>query len=117
MHVEHFEKGVRYSDQQLILLARKIGKLATYCRRLKDEGSSIRVEAERGDTKKDVDQISVQVTVHLPKTILRAESLKTDAMTALDRCIEKLKPQILRYKEMHTGKGKVRAARKKSRME
>lgn len=114
MHVEHFEKGVRYNDAQLVLLARKIGKLATYCRRLKDEGSSIRVEAEREDTKKEADRVQVMVTVHLPKTVLCAESLKNDPLTALDRCIEKLEPQIKRYKEMHTGKGKVRAARRKA---
>ncbi len=110
MHVEHFEKGIRYSDQDLILLAKKIGKLATYCKRLKDEGSSIRVEAEREDTKKANDRVNVQITVHLPQKVLRAESLKTDALTGVDRCIDKLEPQIKKYKEMHTGKGKVQAA-------
>ena len=64
MHVEHFEKGVRYNDQELILLAKKIGKLATYCRFLKDEGSSIRVEASKRDTKKDRDQVKVMVTIY-----------------------------------------------------
>ncbi len=101
MHVEHFEKGVRYNDAELILLARKIGRLATYCRRLKDAGSSIRVESERSDSKKDADRVSVQVTIHLPKKVLRAESLKVNALLALDRCIEKLEPQIKRYKETH----------------
>ena len=32
MHVEHFEKGLRYSDRELLTLARKIGKMATYCK-------------------------------------------------------------------------------------
>ncbi len=111
MHVEHFEKGVRYTDRDLILLAKKIGRLATYCRRLKDEGSWIRVESEREDTKKVTDRTSVQVTVGLPKKTLRAESLKGDPLSALDRCIEKLEPQIKRYKDMHTGKGLQRARR------
>ena len=52
MHVEHFEKASATAIRTLILLAKKIGKLATHCKRLKDEGSSIRVEAEREDTKK-----------------------------------------------------------------
>ena len=107
MHVEHFEKGVRYNDKELILLAKKIGKLATYCERLKDEGSSIRVEAERRDTKKDRDQVKVMINVHLPRTVLRAESRKFESLDAVDSCIEKLEKQIKKYKEMHTGRGKA----------
>ncbi len=115
MHVEHFEKGVRYNDQELILLAKKVGRLATYCRRLKDEGSSIRVEAERRDTKKARDEVKVMITVYLPQKTLRAESRKFDALDAVDSCIEKLEPQIKRYKEMHTGLGKARAMRHRRR--
>lgn len=107
MHVEHFEKGVRYNDRELLLLAKKIGKLATYCRALKGEGSSIRVEAERRDTKKNRDQVKVMITVHLPGTVLRAESRKFEALIALDSCIKKLQSQIKRYKEMRTGRGKA----------
>ncbi len=112
MHVEHFEKGVRYDDKELLLLARKVGKLATYCQRLKDEGSSIRVEAEARDTKKSQDRVKVMVTVHLPKMILRAESRKYTALEALDSCVEKLERDIKRYKEEHTGVGRARLFRK-----
>lgn len=116
MHVEHFEKGVRYNDADLILLAKKIGRLATYCRALKDEGSSIRVEAERRDTAKKNDQVKVMVTVHLPKKVLRVESRKVTALVALDSCIEKLEGPIKKYKDMHTGRGRAHiAARKKAR--
>lgn len=107
MHVEHLEKGVKYNDQDLILLAKKIGKLATYCRFVKDEGSMIRVEAERRDAKKDRDQVKVMLTVALPHKVLRAESRKFTALEALDSCTEKIKPQLDRYKEMHTGKGRA----------
>lgn len=113
MHVEHYEKGVRYNDQDLILLAKKIGRLATYCRFLKDEGSKIRVESVQRDTKKDRDQVKVMVTVYLPKEILRAESRKFAALDALDSCVEKLEEEIKRYKEMHTGRGRARQARRK----
>ncbi len=111
MHVEHYEKGVRYTDKDLLLLAKKLGKLATYCRRLKDEGSKIRVESESRNTKKQNDQVKVMVTVHLPKKILRAESRKPRALDALDRCIEKLEPQIKRYKESHTQRGRMQKLR------
>jgi ribosome-associated translation inhibitor RaiA len=115
MHVEHFEKGVTYNDQELLLLAKKIGKLATYCRFLKDEGSKIRVEADRRDTKKDRDQVKVMVTVVLPKKVLRAESRKFTALEALDSCTEKLEEQIKAYKEMHSGRAKAHLAKRKSR--
>jgi len=109
MHVEHFEKGLRYSDQDLLLIARKIGKLATYCKRLKDEASVIRVEAERRETKKERDQVKVMITVTLPKKTFRAESRQLTPVEAADRCVEKLEPQILKYKELHTGKGRARS--------
>lgn len=115
MHVEHFEKGVRYTDQDLLLLAKKIGKLATYCKRLKDDGSWIRVEAEQRDTKKARDQVKVMITVHLPKKMLRVESRKLKALDAVDSCTEKLEEQIKRYKEMHSGKGQARMASRKKR--
>ena len=118
MQVEHFEKGISYNADELLLLAKKIGKLATYCRFLKDEGSSIRVEAERRDTKKDRDQVKVMVTVHLPKEIFRVESRKNRVMDAVDSCMEKLEDQLKRYKEMHTGRERAhRAAKKKARGE
>lgn len=102
MNVQHFEKGIVYGAEELPLLARKIGKLATYCDRLKDEASAIRVETEARQTTKDRDSVKVAVTVSLPRATFRAESRRARAAEAVDRCIEKLAPQIKRYKEMNT---------------
>jgi ribosomal subunit interface protein len=116
MHVEHFEKGLRYSDTELISLARKIGKMATYCKKLKDEASVIRVEADRSPTKKKQDEVVVTITVELPKARLQATSRKQKALEAVDRAVEKIEPQLLRYKEKHTGRDQAhRASRKASR--
>ena len=104
MHVEHFEKGLRYTDREYLILARKIGKLATYCRMLKNDDSCIRVEAMRRATKKEADSVKVLMSVYLPKQTLHAESRQRNAMEAMDRCIEKLEPQIKRYKERHAKK-------------
>ena len=117
MHVEHFEKGVSYNADELLLLAKKIGRLATYCRFLKDDGSSIRVEATRRDTKKDGDQVKVMVTVHLPKEILRSESRKNQVMVAVDSCMKKLKDQVKRYKDMHSGRVRAHQAARRKRRE
>lgn len=116
MHVEHFEKGLRYSDHEFLTLARKIGKLATYCKTLKDEASSIRVEAARSPTKKKQDEVMVTITIELPRAKLQATSRKQSALEAVDRAVEKVEPQLLRYKEKHTGRDRAhRAQRKGSR--
>ncbi len=115
MQVQHFEKGISYNADELILLAKKIGKLATYCRFLKDEGSVIRVEAEKRDTKKDRDQVKVMITVHLPKETLRVESRKNQVLEAVDSCIKKLAEQVKTYKEMHSGKAKAHIAARRSK--
>lgn len=108
MNIQHFEKNFRYTGRELPTVARKLGKIATYCKRVQDSASAIRVEVEQQKTKKERDQIIVTVTVELPEKVLRAESRKPDVIEALDRCIEKLEPQLKRYKEMKTGKTKTR---------
>jgi len=115
MHIQHFEKNFHYTDRQLMTVARKIGKLATICKKVKDEGSLIRVDVESRDTKKERDHLKVSLTLELPKKILRADSRRPDVVEAVDRCIEKLEPQLEKYKDMHTQKGRVQKARKHSR--
>ncbi len=108
MRILHFEKGLHYSDKELVTMARKIGKLATYCRRLKNEDSFIRVEAERRETKKEQDSVKVMLEVSLPHKVLRAESRRQQVIEALDRCVEKLEPQLMRYKETKLDRGQRR---------
>lgn len=116
MHVEHFEKGLRYSDQELLMLARKIGKMATYCKTLKNESSVIRVEADRRPTKKKQDEVTVSITIELPNARLQSESRKQSVIEAVDRAVEKIEPQLLRYKEKHTGRDRAhRASRTKNK--
>lgn len=109
MNIQHFEKNFSFTGRELPTVARKVGKIATYCKRVKDAASFIRVEVEQQVTKKERDQIMVMVTVGLPEKVLRAESRKQDVIEALDRCIEKLEPQLKRYKEMKVAKTKVLA--------
>ncbi len=104
MNILHLEKGFVYSDRQLLQIARKVGKMATYCKRIKDESSSIRIDADARSTKKGRDKMKVSMTVELPGKILRAESRRPDPVEAVDRCIEKLEPQIKKYKDLRTGR-------------
>ncbi len=101
MRVEHFEKGLHYNDEELLMLAQKILRVTKYCRTIRDESSCIRVEAERRDTKKDRDQVKVMVMISLPKAVLRAESRKNKVLDAVDSCTEKLESQIEKYKAKH----------------
>ena len=104
MNILHLEKGFVYSDRQLLQIARKVGKMATYCKRIKDESSSIRIDADARNTKKGRDKMKVSMTVELPGKVMRAESRRPDPVEAVDRCIEKLEPQIKKYKELRNGR-------------
>ena len=53
-------------------------------------------------TKKEKDSVKVMVAVTFPKKTLRAESRKKDALSAIDRCCEKLESQIEKYKAQHS---------------
>jgi len=112
MNIQHFEKGFHYTDKQLLHVAKKLGKLATYCKKTKDTASAIRVEAEHRKTEKKQDAMKVMITVTLPKKTLRAESRRPEVTEAVDRCVEKLQPQLKKYKQLHLQKGRVQKARK-----
>ena len=114
MRIKHFEKGFHFSDRDLLAIARKLGKLATYCKSIKGESSSIRVDSEYRKTEKRRDQMKVMITIDLPRKTLRAESRRPEVAEAVDRCIEKLVPQVKKYKELHSGKGRMQRAKRRS---
>jgi len=111
MKILHHEKNFHYTDRELLLVVRKIGKMATYCKRVKDEGSLIRVEVENRATKKERDQLKMAITVELPGKTLRAESRKSTIAEVVERCIEKLEPQLKKYKELHSKKVRIKKKR------
>lgn len=115
MNIQHFEKGFHYNDKELLVVARKIGKLATYCKKVKDDSSVIRIDSENRKTEKKRDAMKVTVTVTLPKKVLRAESRRPDAIEGLDRCVDKLTGQLKKYKELHQAKGMMQKMRKRKK--
>ena len=104
LKVTHYEKGYTYTASALIILAKKIGRLSRYCKKVMDESSVIKVETISRDTKKQRDSVKVVISIILPKKMLRAESRRSDALDAIDRCMEKLESQIKKYKEKHEPK-------------
>jgi ribosomal subunit interface protein len=113
MRLTHYEKGYTYTTRELLLLARKIGRLARYCRRMTDESSLLTVETISRDTKKQRDSVKVMITIRLPRKTLRSTSRRPQALEAIDRCCDKLESQIERYKEVHGSRAK--AARRVAR--
>ena len=111
MRVTHYEKGYIYTASELLMVAKKIGRLSRYCRRIMDESSLIKVETISRDTKKQRDSVKVMVTISLPHKVLRAESRKKDALSAIDRCCEKLESQIEKYKDQHLRRSQARRSR------
>ena len=93
-------------------VARKLGKLATFCKRLKNDDSFIRIDVEARNTQKTRDQLKISITVELPGKELRAESRKGDIIEGVDRCVEKLEPQVKKYKDLHTSRGQSRKVAK-----
>jgi len=83
------------------MLAKKVGRLSRYCKKMMDESSLMKVETVSRDTKKQRDSVKVMISIILPKKTIRAESRKSKALEAIDRCCEKLEAQLKKYKEMH----------------
>lgn len=115
MRILHREKHFHFRSDELVDVARKIGKMATICKRLQDEASLITVDVEGRDTKKKNDQLKVGITVELPGKTLRAESRRFEVVEAIDRCVEKLEPQLRKYKELHSRLGIVKSLTRKKR--
>ena len=101
MRLTHYEKGYFYTAKELMMLAKKVGRLTRYCNNIKDESSVVHVETVSRNTKKEKDSVKVMITVTFPRKTLRAESRKKDALSAIDRCCEKLESQIEKYKAQH----------------
>ncbi len=101
MKIVHYEQGIAYSAWERKMIAKKVGRLTRYCKRITDEGSIITVESRRRDTKKERDSVKVTIMITLPHRTLRAESRRPLALDAVDRCVEKLEGQVEEYKERH----------------
>jgi len=108
LRVTHYEKGYIYTASELLMMAKKIGRLSRYCKRIMDESSLIKVETISRATKKRRDSVKVMVTITLPHKTLRAESRRKTALGAIDRCCEKLESQIEKYKDAHLRRAQAR---------
>jgi putative sigma-54 modulation protein len=76
-----------YVESKISRLNRKLGNIDT-----------VRVDLAVENTRSDADSQVAQFTVHVKRTILRAEERTDDMFTSIDAVIDKLHRQVERYK-------------------
>jgi putative sigma-54 modulation protein len=94
MVVELQTHHVEITDSMQAHLDRKIGRLDRYLPDL----SSVRVDLRRRQTHSRGEVFVAQVTAWIAGTVLRAEEMNADLLTAIDEAADKMHRQIERYK-------------------
>lgn len=101
MQIAIHTEGVTLNKRDEHYLDKKIGNLSKYGERISDESVTVRVDV-RSNLKSTTGSISLHVTVHMPRCVIRAEVTAHDVSSAADLIVEKLKKQLERYQhKMH----------------
>lgn len=98
MQVQIFNRQIRLNDDQLEYIREKIFNLKSYGEGIDDESTEVRVDIELNKMKTSNKNVTVQVTMIVPRAVIRAEVYSTTAEEGIDLAVEKLKKQIERYK-------------------
>jgi len=98
MQVQIFNRNIKLDDNQLEYIREKIFGLKQYGEGIDDESTEARVDVELNKIKTSNKNVTVQVTMIVPKAVIRAEVYSTTAEEGIDIAVEKLKKQIERYK-------------------
>jgi putative sigma-54 modulation protein len=98
MQVQIFNRNIQLNDDQLDYIRKKIFGLNQYGEGVDDESTKVRVDVELNKIKTSNKNVTVQVTMIVPKAVIRAEVYSTTVEEGIDLAEEKLKKQIERYK-------------------
>lgn len=98
MHINIINKHLHISDDQKDYIEKKINHLKHLGERVDDESTKVRVDIESNNIKTTNRNISLQVTMHLPHSLVRAEVLAVTVEEAIDLAVEKMEKQLERYK-------------------
>jgi putative sigma-54 modulation protein len=98
MQVQIFNRNIKLDDNQLEYIREKIFGLKQYGEGIDDESTEARVDIELNKLKTSNKNVTVQVTMIVPKAVIRAEVYATTPEEGIDIAEEKLKKQIERYK-------------------
>jgi len=99
MEIKIHTQGLDLSEAQNEVIEKKITHLAELGGRLKDEATEVRVEFAYQEVKAKEDAYLCQVTFYPPHATIRAEARGEKVEDALDEVIDKIRPQIERYKD------------------
>ncbi len=98
MQVTIHEKNLTLNDGQKDYITKKVEHLANFEERIDDESTKVKVEVETNKMKTTNKNVSVQVTMYVPNSVIRAEVKAVTVEEGIDLCEDKLKKQIERYK-------------------
>ncbi len=98
MQVTIHERSLNLNEDQKGYITEKIDHLKTYGERVDDESTHVRVDVEHNKIKTSNKNITMQVTMHVPHAIVRAEVMATTVEEGVDLAVDKLKKQLERYK-------------------
>lgn len=98
MKIQISENRIRLTSEQKDYIEKKIGSLKKYADRIADEATKVRVEVSEKKIKSRGNPIFCQVTMSVPRAIIRAEVGASKVEEAIDLVESKLRKQIERYK-------------------
>lgn len=98
MQIQILENQIKLTDDQRKYTRKKIGSLKKYAERISDAATLIKVEFTAKRMKSRGDLIVCQVTMSVPKAIIRAEVEASKVEEAVDLVEEKLRKQVEKYK-------------------
>ncbi|MFA5830177.1 MAG: ribosome-associated translation inhibitor RaiA [Candidatus Gracilibacteria bacterium] len=98
MQVTIINKHLHLSDEQRAYIEEKVNHLKHYGEQVADESTQVRVDVETNSVKTTNKNISLQITMFVPHSVIRAEIFAVTIEEAVDLAVEKLKKQLERYK-------------------
>jgi ribosomal subunit interface protein len=98
MQIKIHSKQLALSDEQNELIKAKVSHLADLAERIKDESSEIRVDLSHEQSRAMEDAYECHLTLFVPHSTLRSESRAESLENVVDQVIEKMKPQVEKYK-------------------
>lgn len=106
MNITFSHSHLEMNEDQKNYVIKKVEKIQKYERRIADEATQIKIDIKQNKTKHTNEHITLQITLVVPHSIIRAEVNGVTVEEATDKAIEKLKKQIERYKNRKNRRNK-----------
>ncbi|MBD5131678.1 MAG: ribosome-associated translation inhibitor RaiA [Clostridiales bacterium] len=102
MTIEYLCKGYDASDKLKTIIEKKVQKLDKFF----DDDTRIKIGLKKGNTRSINDQYTLELTVLLDSTVLRAEVTSDNMYNNIDLALPKLEKQIIRHHKKIASKSK-----------